>query len=205
MIHDKCRVCRRLGQKLFLKGDRCLSAKCALVKRAYPPGPERKRKSRAFSEYKRSLTEKQKLRNWYGLSEKQFKRYVKDVLSKRGKIQDIANELIKRLEQRLDSVVLRLGFAKSRVQARQMVTHGAFMVNKKAVNIPSYVVLKGDEVAVKENKKKKGMFKDFKKNVTVSWLELDATTMIATMKDDPTITEVMPPAEISTIFEFYSR
>lgn len=209
MINDKCKICRRVGQKLFLKGERCLSAKCAMVKRAYPPGPERKRKSRAPSGYKRALAEKQKLKRWYGLSEHQFKKYVKGVLVKRGKVQDIADELIKRLEKRLDSVVFHLGLAKSRAQARQLVSHGYFLVNNKPVNIPSFGTKKEDVIMVKEGKKKKNLFKDIipqlKKKEIPPWLEIDKDTLVSRIKGEPSLAEVMPPAEISIIFEFYSR
>ena len=160
MQYDQCKTCRRLGQKLFLKGDRCFSQKCAMIKRAYAPGLQKKRKGGSPSEYKKSLEEKQTLKKWYGLSEKQFKRYVKETLAKMGKVDDVSAELIRRLEKRLDNVIFRLGFAKSRVMARQMVSHGFFLINGKPVNIPSYEVEKDDLIAIKEHKKSKGLFKD---------------------------------------------
>lgn len=194
---------------MFLKGERCASAKCAMIKRAFPPGPEKKRRPGAASGYKKALTEKQKLRRWYGLPEYQFKQYVVDILEKRGKIQDIADELIKRLEKRLDSVVFNLGLAKSRTNARQMVSHGYFLVNNKTVNIPSFKMKKGDLIAIREGKKKKGAFKDIevqlKKRTIPSWLEINKDTLIGKVKGEPSLAEVMPPAEISIIFEFYSR
>ena len=209
MIYDKCKICRRVGQKLFLKGERCLSPKCAMVKRSYAPGIRGKRRPGAPSAYKKALSEKQKLKRWYGMSEHQFKRYVKEIMAKRGKVQDIADELIKKLEKRLDNVVFRLGLAKSRSQARQMVSHGYFLVNNKPVNIPSFGLKKGDVIAVKESKKKKGVFKEIasqiKKKETASWLEIDKDTLTAKVKAEPSITETVPPAEISIIFEFYSR
>lgn len=209
MINDKCKICRRVGQKLFLKGERCFSPKCAMVKRAYPPGFEAKRKRGAPSEYKKALTEKQKLRNWYGLSEHQFKKYVKEVLAKRGKVQDIAGEFIKRLEKRLDNIVFRLGFANSKTQARQLVSHGYFLVNNKPVNIPSFELKKGDIITLKESKKKKGVIRDItpqlKKKEMPSWLELNKDTLAGTLKAEPILTEILPPAEISIIFEYYSR
>ena len=160
MQYDQCKTCRRLGQKLFLKGDRCFSQKCAMVKRAYAPGPQRKRRGGSASEYKKSLEEKQTLKKWYGLSEKQFKRYVNETLEKMGKVDDVSSELIRRLEKRLDNVIFRLGFAKSRAMARQIVSHGYILINGKPVNIPSYEVEKGDIVSVKANKKSKGIFKE---------------------------------------------
>ena len=180
-----------------------------MIKRAYPPGPEKKKKYKAFSEYKKALIEKQKLRNWYGLTEHQFKKYVQDILSRRTKIQDIADELIKTLEKRLDSVVFGLGFAKSKVQARQLVNHGHFLINNKCIDIPSYSVKKGDIITIKDTKKKKGVFADMqnqlKKREPAPWLELNKETLIGKLKEEPKLADVLPPAEISIIFEYYSR
>lgn len=209
MKNNECKTCRRLGQKLFLKGDRCFSQKCAMVRRAYSPGPQKKRKGGSASEYKKSLVEKQTLKNWYGLSEKQFKKYVKETLNKIGKVENVAEELIKKLEKRLDNVVYRFGFAFSRAQARQMVTHGYFLVNGKPINIPSYSVKKGDVISIKETKKKKLVLKDIlpqlKKKETPLWLKLDKEKFEGQSAGEPTLEEVNPPAEISLIFEFYSR
>lgn len=130
-----------------------------MLRRAYAPGQQKKRKGGSPSEYKKSLNEKQTLKKWYGVSERQFKRYVKETLGKMGKVDDVSAELIRRLERRLDNVVFRLGFAKSRIQARQIVSHGYFLINGKAVNIPSYQVKKDDVISLKENKKSKGVFK----------------------------------------------
>lgn len=208
-MFDQCKKCRRLGQKLFLKGDRCFGAKCALTRRAYAPGPQRKRRGGNASEYKKSLVEKQMLKRWYGLSEKQFKRYVQETLAKMGKVDDVSAELIRKLEKRLDNTVFRAGFAKNRAQARQMVSHGFFAVNGKNVNIPSFIVEKDYIVAVKENKKKKGIFKEFSEDIKTReipvWLNLDKSKLQATAIGEPSLDEVKPPAEISLIFEFYSR
>ncbi|MGD0576962.1 MAG: 30S ribosomal protein S4 [Candidatus Staskawiczbacteria bacterium] len=209
MQHNQCRTCRRLGQKLFLKGERCFSAKCALTRRAYAPGPQKKRRGGAPSEYKKSLEEKQTLKKWYGLSEKQFKKYVKETLEKMGKVDDVSAELIRRLEKRLDNVIFRLGFAKSRIMARQLVSHGYFSINGKPVNIPSYQLEKDDTVSVKENKKAKGVLKELsetlKKQEVPSWLQLNKEKLEAKTIGEPSLDEVKPPAEISLIFEFYSR
>ena len=206
---DQCKTCRRAGQKLFLKGERCLSPKCAMIKRAYAPGPQKKRKGGSPSEYKKSLREKQSLKKWYGLSEKQFKRYVQETLAKMGKVEDVSAELIRRLETRLDNVVFRAGFAKSRVQARQLVSHGFFNVNGRKVNVPSYIVEKNDIISVKENKKKKGVFNELQAQLKAreipAWLVLDKEKLQATASGEPNLDEVKPPAEISLIFEFYSR
>ena len=209
MIYDQCKTCRRLGQKLFLKGDRCFSPKCAFVKRAFAPGPQKKRRGGAPSEYKKSLVEKQTLKKQYGLSEKQFKRYVTETLTRMDKVDDVSAELIRKLETRLDNVIFRLGFGKTRAQARQMVSHGYFKVNGKAVNIPSYKVEKDDIIAVKENKKAKTIFKniaeDLKRKETPVWLSIDKAKLEAKVTGEPSLEEVKPPVEISLIFEFYSR
>lgn len=209
MQYDQCKTCRRLGQKLFLKGDRCFSPKCAMIKRAYAPGLQKKRRGGSPSEYKKSLEEKQTLKKWYGLSERQFKRYVKETLEKMGKVKDVSAELIGRLEKRLDNVVFRLGFAKSRVQARQLVSHGYFLINGKPVNIPSYAVEKDDLIAIKENKKAKGIFKELanelKRKEIPAWLSLNKEKLEAKSVGEPNLDEVKPPAEISLIFEYYSR
>jgi len=168
----------------------------------------KKRKKRTVSEYKKSLEEKQALKRLYGLSEKQFKRYVKEILAMR-KVENVADELMKRLEKRLDNVVLRLGFTKSQGQARQLVSHGYFLVNEKPVNIPSFQVKKGDTIAIKNSKKKKLIFKDLpqklKKLQTPDWLSLDKDKLEGKIMRYPNLAEVNPPVEISLIFEFYSR
>ncbi len=208
MQDAKCKICRRIGQKLFLKGERCLSPKCPMIKRAYPPGFE-KRRRKTPSDYRKALSEKQKLRHWYGLSEHQFKKYVKETLAKRGKAEDISNELIKKLEKRLDNVIFRLGFAESRAHARQLVSHGFFLVNKKLVNIPSFKLKKEDVITIKEEKKKNPVFRDLptllKKKQVSSWLELNIEKLEGKFIGEPFLEEVLPPAEISVIFEFYSR
>ncbi|MBU3934745.1 30S ribosomal protein S4 [Patescibacteria group bacterium] len=209
MMNNKCKICRRTGQKLFLKGERCSSPKCAMVKRAYPPGLEKKRKSKAPSGYKKALNEKQKLRNWYGLSERQFKQYVAKTLKKRGKVADIAQDLYGKLEKRLDSVIFCLGLAKSRTEARQLVSHGYFLVNGKPVDIPSFETKIGNTIAIKETKKKKNVFREIaaqiKKKELPEWLEFDTNKLVAKIKEEPLLAKASPPAEISVIFEFYSR
>lgn len=172
-------------------------------------GGERKKRTKAASEYKKSLTEKQTLKRLYGLSERQFKRYVLETLDKMGKVENVSDELIKRLEKRLDNTVFRLGFAKSRAHARQLVSHAYFLVNGKSVNIPSYQVNKGDVIAIKESKKKKLVFTELaailKKYETPVWLNLNKEKFEAKTVGEPSLAEVNPPVEISLIFEFYSR
>ncbi len=209
MENAKCKICRRLGVKLFLKGDRCFSPKCSMVRKAYPPGKKGKRRIKSLSEYGKELREKQKLKNWYNLKERQFRKYVKEVLEKRGRVKDTAAVLVKTLESRLDNVIFRLGFANSRVQAKQLVSHGHFLVNGKSIDTPSCQLKKGDVVALKPQKIKKTIFQNLKnllkKHKTPSWLELDIEKLEGKVIGEPTIEEVAPPVEISAIFEFYSR
>lgn len=209
MIDSKCKICRRLGVKLFLKGERCLSPKCAMVKRPYPPGQKGKRRPSPPSEYGKELKEKQKLKNWYNLEENQFKNYVKETLEKRGKVGDVETELIKKLESRLDNVIFRLGFAKSHSQARQLISHGYFLVNDKKINIPSYQLKKGDKITIRPQKIKKKIFQDLlsslKKYETPSWLQLDKEKLEGKVVGEPSIQDAVPPAEISAILEYYSR
>ncbi len=171
-------------------------------------GGKRKRTKNA-SEYKKSLQEKQTLKRLYGLSEKQFKRYVKESLGKMQKVENVSEELIKALEKRLDNVVFRLGFASTRAHSRQLVNHSYFLVNGKPVNIPSYQVKKGDVIAVKETKKKKGAFKELaaalKKMESHKWIDVNKEKFEGKIVSDPSLAEVNPPVEISLIFEFYSR
>lgn len=178
-------------------------------KAPFGQGQEKKKRQKAASEYKKSLVEKQALKNLYGLTEKQFKRYVLNALDKMGKVENVSNELVKHLEKRLDNVVFRLGFAKTRAMARQLVNHSYFSVNGKPVNIPSYQVQKGDVVALKESKRKKLIFKDLpadmKKLEAPVWLTMNKEKLEAKTIGEPTLLEANVPVEISLIFEFYSR
>ncbi len=173
------------------------------------PAQRRKRKGGSFSEYKKSLVEKQTLKKLYGLSERQFKRYVQETLEKMGKVENVSDELIRRLEKRLDNVIFRLGFAQSRKHARQLVNHAYFLVNEKPVNIPSFQVKKGDIVSIKETKRKKLVFKDLaallKKMEMPSWLNMNKEKFECKITGDPTLAEVNPPVQIPLVFEFYSR
>jgi small subunit ribosomal protein S4 len=180
-----------------------------MIKRATPPGIGAKKNRGSSSEYKKSLMEKQSLKKWYGLSERQFKKYVLNALSKMGKVDDVSNELIRHLEKRLDNAVYRMGYADTRAKARQLVNHGFFTINGKPVDIPSYQVKKNDVIALKETKKKKPVFKDLqeqlKKSETPAWLVMDKQKLEGKSIGEPNVDEVKPPAEISLIFEFYSR
>ncbi|MDO8524209.1 MAG: 30S ribosomal protein S4 [bacterium] len=203
-----CKVCRRLGQKTFLKGEKCFSPTCPFIRRPYAPGPKKKRRSGSFSEFAKQLKEKQKLRNYYGLGERQFRNHVKFVLKKRGQGGDATLFLLKELERRLDNVVFRLGFAKSRREAKQMVSHGYFLVNGKPVNISSFATKKGLAISFKENKKGKVIFKNLssalKNYQQPKWLDLDKEKMEGKIMAEPTAEDVNN-IDISSIFEFYSR
>jgi len=195
-----------------------------MVKRPYPPGQKGKRRKGPPSEFGKESREKQKLKILYNLGEKQFKNYVKKVLERKGKVGDLSAFLIKILELRLDNIIFRLGFAYSRAEARQLVSHNFFLVNGKPVNLPSYQLKKGDVITVKPQKTKKVIFQNLKnllkKYKTPSWLELDTQALAkrgderssssieklqGKVIDDPKLEEVAPPVEIPVIFEYYSR
>jgi len=167
----KCKICCRAQRKLFLKGEKCFSQKCPMVRKPYSPGSYKKRRG-ALSEYGKELMEKQRVRKWYNLSEEQFRNYVKNalkVLKKKTKTENADELLIRRLESRLDNVVWRLGLADSRIQARQLVSHGHFLVNKKPVNIPSFGVKRGDKVSIRPSSRIKRFLKiacRFLKNIS---------------------------------------
>lgn len=209
MKESKCKICRRLGTKLFLKGERCSSAKCAMVKRPYPPGIKKKKMRGGVSDYGKELMEKQKLRRWYGLSESQFSSYVKEVLEKRGKVEDAGALLIKNLESRLDNVIFRMGMAPSRAKARQMVSHGHFLINGKKINIPSYHVKKNDKISIRPQSSKKEIFKniesELKKNELPDWIVFNSKKIEGEIKREPHLDESSLPAEIASIFEYYSK
>lgn len=205
----KCKICRRQGTKLFLKGEKCFSVKCPINKKPYPPGAKGKRRTRALSEYGKQMREKQKIRNWYNLSEHQFRRYIHEALRKRKSNENSAEFLIQRLESRMDNVILKLGFASSHSHARQMVSHGHFAVNGKPVNIPSCEMKMGDKITVRKKSTGKNVFKELALNIknhqAPSWLKLDKSKFEGEVVGSPNLEEVNPPAEISSIFEFYSR
>jgi small subunit ribosomal protein S4 len=210
----QCKICRRVGRKLFLKGDRCFSPKCAMVKKPYAPGSSGKRKRGSFSEYSKELREKQKLKNWYGLSEKQFFGYAREILSKAhskdsNQEENPSEAFARILESRLDNVVYRMGFAPSRKQARQLVNHGHFFLNGKPIDIPSALTKKGDKIIVRSNSIKNEHFTalkiSLKKYQPPAWLKVDKEKLEGEIINSPTLEEIAPPAEISSIFEFYSR
>ncbi|HNP79374.1 MAG TPA: 30S ribosomal protein S4 [Candidatus Pacearchaeota archaeon] len=209
METKNCKICRRLGEKLFLKGERCMSAKCAMIKRAYPPGQKAKKRRGALSEYGKELREKQKMKKWYNLSESQMKKYVNDVAEKRSKIDNVADALVGRIESRLDNIVFRLGFAKSRAQASKLVSHGHFMVNGRKVDIPSYEIKIGDVISIRPGSKKKEPLKDLEtltKNYKLpKWLDFNKELGEGKFVKKPIAEDVQLPVEIATLFEHYSR
>lgn len=202
-----CKLCRREGMKLFLKGERCYTTKCALDRRNYPPGSHgNARRRRKVSDYGRQLREKQKVRRIYGVYERQFRRYFRQAVHTKGLT---GATLLQLLELRLDNVVFRLGFASSRSQARQLVTHGHFAVNGQKVDIASYSVKPGDEIRVRESSRSKPYFKEMAevmaKKVPSKWLSLDPATMSGSVISLPDRADIDIPINEQLVVEFYSR
>ena len=199
----KCKQCRREGMKLFLKGERCLTEKCAIERRSYPPG-EHGRGRIKQSEYLLQLREKQKARRYYGLLEKQFRTYYE----KASKSQGITGEtLLRMLETRLDNVVYRLGFAASRAQARQLVRHGHFQVNGQRVNIPSYQVKPNDVITIRNGSSAEQTVRDAT-DLTASvapWLQADHDGLTGKILKWPDRVEIDTPVQESLIVELYSK
>ena len=204
-IDSVCRMCRREGTKLFLKGEKCFSAKCAQTKRPTPPGQHGQARARKASEYGMQLREKQKARRAYGLMEGQFKR----TFSKAEGIKGITGEnLLSLLERRLDNVVYRSGLASSRAQARQFVTHGMFTVNGKKVDIPSYTTKVGDVIVVRSNRRDIEHFKIVKEGIArviPKWLTTSAAELSVTVNALPQRDDVDLTLQENMIVEFYSR
>lgn len=200
-----CKLCRRENTKLFLKGDRCFSDKCAFERRPYPPGQHGQSRLK-FSEYALQLREKQKAKRYYGLSEKQFRKYFETADNSKA---ITGTELLKYLELRLDNVVYTLGFAASRREARQLISHNHFLVNSKRVNVASFLVKKGDVVEVvagsKEVNKILAGIQSVARRTIPSWLDANHAAFKGTVKDFPARDEVSIPVEESMIVEYYSR
>jgi len=203
----QCRKCRRAGEKLFLKGDRCATAKCAVSKRQSAPGVHGKKVSRGQSEYGIQLSAKQKLKRIYGVLERQFRKHFDEVVGKPGITGDL---LMSRLEMRLDAIVYRAGFASSRTQARQLVNHGLMSVNGKKVDIPSYEVKIGDVIAINGIKEGKAYFKNLEPNIKnkkdfPSWISFDLSKMEAKVTNIPTREEIGINVDAQIVVEYYSR
>lgn len=208
-LASKCKLCRRAGEKLFLKGSRCASSKCAMVRKAYPPGMHGLNQKRGLSEYGKQLAEKQKLKRMYGLSERQLKRYFKKAEKQKGVL---GENLLALLETRLDNIVYQLAWANSRSQARQLVSHKIFMVNGKPLNVPSANLKVGDEITVKKNKENSSWAKNLKmilkkrKEDCPEWLLINLTDGIqGKILAPPTRGERNVSFDLSAVIEFYSR
>ena len=198
-----CRLCRREGAKLFLKGERCLTKKCAMERRPVAPGQHGQGRKKV-TEYGIQLREKQKVKRAYGILEKQMRAYYDEAERQKG----ITGEtMLSLLERRLDNVVYRMGIGSSRAESRQIVNHGHICVNGKRVNIPSYQVKKGDVISVKENKQQLEMFKELKntKVVLPKWLEFDATKLSGKVLELPKRDDIDLNIEEHLIVEHYSR
>lgn len=200
-----CRLCRREGAKLYLKGDRCYTGKCAIDRRAYAPGQHGQGRKKV-SEYGLQLREKQKAKRIYGILENQFRNYFEKADRQKG----ITGEnLLRLLERRLDNVVFRLGFGSSRTEARQLVRHGHFTVNGSRVNIPSFLVKVGDVVAVTEKSKESPKLKELAENAqsktAPAWLEKDSNALAGKIVAIPSRDEIDVPVQEHLIVELYSR
>ncbi|MBR4111277.1 MAG: 30S ribosomal protein S4 [Clostridia bacterium] len=203
---ESCRVCRREGEKLFLKGSRCYTDKCAITRRAYAPG-QHGQKRKKQSEYGMQLREKQKAKSFYGVLESQFRKYFEEASRRKGVT---GTNLLQILESRLDNVVYRLGFATSRAQARQLVRHGHFTVNGVKVNIPSYLTKVGDEIKVKEASANNEIFKQIveeneKGRPVPAWLESNLAGRTGKIVAVPAREEIDLPVQEHLIVELYSK
>lgn len=201
-----CRFCRREGEKLFLKGDRCYSDKCALERRNYPPGQHGQGRRSKQTDYGIQLREKQKVRRIYGLLEKQYRNYVRLAEKRKGVT---GENLLRLLESRLDNMVYRMGFATSRAEARQLINHGHFLANGRKVTIPSFRTKPGTVVELREKSRKIQSIDEALKTVTrrglPEWLEVDAATFKGVVKALPTREELPPTIKEQLIVEFYSK
>ncbi len=201
-----CKLCRREGQKLFLKGERCYTNKCSVDRRPYAPGMHGQNNRKKISEYGVQLREKQKAKRFYGILESQFRRYYEMAIRKKGITGEI---LLQLLESRLDNVVHRMGFGSSRDESRQLVTHGHFFVNGRRVSIPSYLVKPGDEIMVADSSRKSTRFKDILDitggKVVPKWLEVDQENLKGKVVSLPAREDIDLPIQEHLIVELYSK
>lgn len=205
-IGSVCRLCRRENLKMFLKGDRCYSDKCAFDRRSYPPGQHGQRRGRKISDYGIQLREKQKVKRMYGLSEKQFHLFFKRADKQRGVT---GTNLLVMLERRIDNVVYRMGFVNSRTQGRHFVGHSHFLVNGRKVNISSYLIKIGDVVEVRDKSRKIQAIAD-SLDVVVrrgvpQWLDLEKENLKGIVKSFPTREDITTPIQEQLIVELYSK
>lgn len=201
-----CRLCRRENQKLFLKGDRCYTEKCAVDRRPFAPGQHGNARNRKLSEYGTQLREKQKARRYYGVLESQFHKYYEMAMNRKGVT---GENLLSILETRLDNAVYRLGFAMSRPEARQLVRHGHFTINGKKVDIPSYLVAPGEVITLREKSRSMDKFKaTIEANgsrVVPKWLDFDKNSLVAKVVALPAREDIDLPIEEHLIVELYSK
>lgn len=201
-----CRLCRRERQKLFLKGTKCFTEKCPVERRGFPPGQHGQSRRPKVSEYGVQLREKQKIRRMYGLMETQFRNYFAKALQQTGRT---GETLVKMLERRLDNVIYRMGFAPSRKAARQLVTHGHFMVNRRSVDVPSFLLRAGDTVQVRDKSKKleviHSSMKRMKDTSMLPWLSLDKGAMVGTFLNIPERADIPLNADEQLVVELYSK
>ncbi len=202
---SKCRLCRREGGKLFLKGEKCFTSKCPVETRPFPPGQHGQRRTR-MSDYALQLREKQKLRRIYGVLEKQFRSYYKEAARRKG---DTGANLLQLLEARLDTVVHRMGFAASRTEARQLVRHDGILVNGQKVNIPSYLVKPNDVISVREKAGNQNRVKSAlelaEQRGFVDWIEVDTKKMSGVFKTMPERSDLPPEINEHLVVELYSK
>lgn len=205
-IDSKCSQCRRSGEKLFLKGERCSTPKCAIVKRNYVPGFHGPKNRKRLSDYGSQLAEKQKAKRFYGLLEKQFRLTLEKASKKQG---DAGKNFLRALEMRLDNVVYRLGWATSRAAARQLVNHGHFTVNDRKTDIPSFSVKVGQVIKVKKGSSKNTYFKQatehLKKADRPSWLDFNDKDLSAKVLHEPKDADLPQNLNVQVIIEYYSK
>ncbi len=208
-----CKLCRREGEKLYLKGERCFTPKCAFERRSFAPGQHGKTSGRGGSatrtgqsDFARQLRAKQKARRVYGVLERQFRRYYETALGRRGLT---GLNLLQILESRLDNVIFRMGFASSRAQARMLVSHGHFTVNGRRTDVPSMLLKEGDNIAIREGSSKLSYFKDLsavaEKRTTPAWLNRDIKKMTGSVSRFPERAEIDGSLDEQLIVEYYSR
>ena len=201
-----CKLCRREGEKLFLKGNRCVTVKCSFEKKSYAPGQHGASQRTKISEYGIQLREKQKVRKIYGILEKQFRNYFQNAERLKGVT---GENLLKLLESRLDNTIFRLGFAQSRNQARQLILHRHFLVNGKLVDIPSYLLKPGDVIAVKDKSRRLIVVHESMKRMRdedmYPWLTLDKAKMEGSFKDNPNRSDIPVQVQENLIVELYSK
>jgi len=200
-----CRICRREGLKLFLKGSRCYTKKCAFERRSTPPGMNTMRR-RKVSEYGLQLREKQKVRKSYSVLERQFRNYFEKAEQHKGMT---GENLLRLLEMRLDNVVYRMGFARSRAEARQLVSHGHFAVNGRPTNVPSFNTKLGDRIEVRESRRNREYFKTVAETIksaqTPEWVSVDAAKLSGTVLSEPVREQMPPEFNEQLVVEYYSR